>query len=593
MHRLVSHSLQRKLSIMMIISTMIPLLFLGVFSYVTSSRMTERMTKQTGTDTLRRIHESLRVIAQDVQDMSIFLTGDNDVQQYMRGFDFDAPERSRILAMTMNLIQSKDYISNISLYSQNKLMPLQTNSVYYSELSSMLADWDLSGKTWTSLYINRTMNGSENVLSFLRGVRSMQNLEPLGFISISISESALTRYIAEPNFGVGGGDLVLLDRHGVVVSGNRQEWLAKRWSELFPHTNPADWSGSSGSFTYDREDGKLTVLYDRIPGPDWTLVGLVPYELYSRENRYIWLLTATAVSLAAALTTGLIVFFVRYVTKPLKVISRLLMRLDPNEPMPLYQYESPDEVGRLVGSYNQLGEHIRRLKEQVIRLETRKKEADMRSLQAQINPHFLYNTLSSIHWIALMSEDQRMANMVGALSDFLRFSLNKGKDYCPVRQEINHVKNYAVIQQIRFPNRFDVSYDVDPRTLEYPMLKLLLQPLVENAMIHGIQKDGRRGAIYIGAALEAGGIRFTVQDDGAGMKAEDAARLTEELARLPTDDADSSTGSYGLRNVNERLLLHYGKAARLAIQSEEGVGTRVTFIIPAKENAHENHDRGR
>jgi two-component system sensor histidine kinase YesM len=592
MKRFFSTSLQGKLSVMMLISTVIPLFFLGAFSYITSARVNEEKTKQIGMDSLRRIQGTLQFIAQDVEGMSIFLTGDKDVQQYMSGFDFDSPERSRILAMTLNLIQSKEYISNITIYSKNKTMPLHTQSIYFSNLSKVIEDWDLSGKRWTSLYDNQTVHGSEHVFSFLRAVKSGDNYEQLGFISISINEAVLSRYLGSPNFGVGQGDILLLNRQDKVISGNNKQWLTQSWSSLFPDSLLPGMTQQDGFFNYGEGHDKKTVLYNRIPGLDWTLIGLVPYELYSKENRYIWILTGTSVSLAAVLTSGLILFFVRHVTKPLIVLRRHLVRFNPDEPMPLYQFESLDEVGQLVGSYNKLGEHIKRLKEQLIKLETRKKEADIRALQAQINPHFLYNTLSSVHWMALMNREQRIADMVGALSDFLRFSLNKGKDYCTVQQEINHVKNYSLIQSIRYPKRFHIHFQIDPKLGAWPMLKLLLQPLVENAMMHGLKKNKKHGTIYISAVQEPRGMRFTVHDDGVGIAEDKLNKLLTELQQpIPTDTGDSS-GGYGLRNVNERLLLHYGYSSQLLIESQEGQGTRISFIIPVKEHEYEDFGRG-
>ncbi|UQZ82683.1 Sensor histidine kinase YpdA [Paenibacillus konkukensis] len=585
-----NRSLQAKLSVMMLISTVIPLFFLGAFSYMTSSRVNEEKTKQTGIDALGRIQANVRFIAQDVEDMSIFLIGDKDVQQYMSDFDYDSPERTRILTLIANLVQSKDYITNISIYSKNKTQPLQAPNLYSSNLSSVIEDWNLTGKKWTELYWTQSIHGPELVFSFLRAVKSTDNFDSLGFVAISINEQKLSRYLGTPNFGVGPGDVMLLDKQGEVISGSRKEWLSKRWEEMFPESLLLDSTLSSGVYTEGEGHDKKTVLYTKIPQFDWMLVSLVPYELYAEENRYIWLLTGSAVTLATVLTAGLILFLVRHVTKPLKILRRLLVRLDPNEPMPLYQLESPDEIGQLVSSYNQLGEQIKRLKQQLIRSETRKKEADIRALQSQINPHFLYNTLSSVHWIALMRQEQRIADMVGALSDFLRFSLNKGKDFCSVEQEINHVRNYALIQSIRFPGRFDVHFEVNPRAGRLPMLKLLLQPLVENAMIHGVQKVKRKGMIYVTAMLEEQGIRFTVQDDGIGMSPEILNRLAEDILQ-PAEQAEDATGGYGLRNVNERLLLHYGASSQLVLESAPGLGTRISFIIPAKEDEHENIDR--
>ncbi|MFC5449189.1 cache domain-containing sensor histidine kinase [Paenibacillus aestuarii] len=591
MRRLISSSLQVKLTVLILLSTTIPLFLLGTFSFFTSARISEEKTKQSGLDAISRIQANVRFITQNVEDISIFLTGDKDVQQYMSDFDFDSPERERILTLTTNLIQSKAYISNISIYSKNKTMPLHTQNVYASDLSKVIEDWNISGKKWTTLYLANSTNGPEYTFSFLRAVKSTNNFEPLGFISISINVQELSGYFDKPNFGVGEGDLVLLGPEGTILSGNRQNWISRQWEALFPGSEPATWGKTHGTFTYVGGDNKQTVLYQHIPDLNWTLVGLVPYELYTEEYRYIWLLTGSIVSLAILLTFGLNLFFIRHVTKPLKVLRRLLVRIDPNEPIPLYQFESPDEIGQLVGSYNQLGEHIKKLKDRLIKMESRKKEADIRALQSQINPHFLYNTLSSIHWIALISNENRIAEMVGALSDFFRFSLNKGNDYCPVRQEIMHVKNYSVIQAIRFPNRFDLEFDIDHRIEDLPMLKLLLQPLVENAMIHGMQSKKRKGTIYVSAVKEDRGIRFSVMDNGVGMPQPALDKLIATMQQPMDQETSVPFGSYGLRNVNERLQLHYGPSAELTIESQEEMGTQVSFIIPVKENRHENNDR--
>jgi two-component system sensor histidine kinase YesM len=213
----------------------------------------------------------------------------------------------------------------------------------------------------------------------------------------------------------------------------------------------------------------------------------------------------------------------------------------------------------------------------------------MRALQAQINPHFLYNTLSSIHWIALLTEENRIAEMVGALSDFLRFSLNKGKEYCTVSQELAHIRNYVQVQAIRFPDEFEVDFTIDERLNETYMLKLLLQPLVENAMIHGIQKKEAKGIISIYAEQKGSLMSFKVMDDGIGMSEDQLKTVRESLN--PQKGLPASDASYGMRNVHERLQLHYGPESGLIIESRLYAGTCVSFSIPILEDFHENHDR--
>ncbi|WP_010271598.1 sensor histidine kinase [Paenibacillus senegalensis] len=580
MLRFFKKSLQGKVSILTLLASLIPLLLLGVFSYVLSVNITEQKSKQMGMDTLSRIKEGLQFIIHDVESMSIFVSGQQEIQKYISGFDANPENRPEILGMMMNLIHSKDYISNISIYSKNRINPLHSTSIYESGLAHVMTDWDIDSKLWTGLYQHRTLSGQENVISFLRPLRSMDHFEQLGFVAITIKEQALQAYLTEPGFGNGEGTILLLDAAGHIVSGNSHTELNRKWEELYPGSPP--WRGEHGSFAYGDGNEGATVLYHNLAPPGWTLVGIIPTSQYRVDHRGILLLTGIAVGLATVLSTLLILFFLRHVTKPVKILSRLLSKIDPNEPMPLYSINSSNEIGQLVASYNRLGSHIKQLKEQIIHLESRKKEADMRALQAQINPHFLYNTLSSIHWIALMSEEKKIADMVGALSDFLRFSLNKGKDYCTVLQEISHIKNYALIQSIRYPDQFDMIYDIEPEVLPHSMLKLLLQPLVENAMIHGIQKKEGRGMIHIYIGQEGGWMNITVQDNGLGIPEDVLSRIHDGLLQPVTAKEATAAIGYGLNNVNERLVLHYGPESRLHIFSEQGKGTEVSFAIPIR-----------
>lgn len=589
MLRWIGHSLQRKLSVIILAATLIPLLSLGVFAYLISSRITEENTKQSGIDTLAQMQGNLRFILEDVNHLSIFLIGEREVQQYLRTSGGDENARTRIQGFLSNLVVSKPYVSHITIYPANGDVPISTMTLYESELDKQLDIRQVTEKRWTGLYSIVNYAGRQNVFSFIRPLRGIGDYRPLGWVSITLDEQAVSRYWKPGRLGEGQGRIALLNEQGVILSSTEKEWLAVPVDSLFPGLTDALENPVSGTATYGQGADKQTVLYYREPLVGWTIVGLVPFEQYSARNRYILLLTAAAVTVSVLATAALILYFVRRVTNPLRALTRLLSKLNPDEPLPLYPASTSDEIGRLAQSYNRLGSHIEKLKRELIRGETRKKEADMRALQAQINPHFLYNTLSSIHWMALMTEEKRIADMVGALSDFLRFSLNKGKEYCPVHQEIAHIRNYAQVQSIRYPDKFDIDFTLDPSLQDKFMLKLLLQPLVENAMIHGIQKKEGRGTISVYVGREGDRMSFIIQDDGVGMTKERLEAIRGSLRLAESGEAPDI--SYGLRNVHERLLLHYGPEAGLRIDSREQAGTRVSFSIPVLEESHENHDR--
>ncbi|WP_240419124.1 sensor histidine kinase [Paenibacillus periandrae] len=583
------NSLGRKLTVIMLITTLIPLMLLGGFAYVISSKITEEKTEQAGIDTLRQMDGNLRFIIKDVENMSIFLIGQSNVQQYVSSLDDDVGSQTRIRSFMTNLISSKEYISNVEIIPANSNPPLSTTNLYQSDLDRLVNVREVTGKMWTTLYNVQNYAGNQRVISFIRPLRSTDNYRNLGWLTISLDEKVISRYWSEPNLGDGKGSVALLNEQGIVLSATDKSWLSQSLDVLMPglltELNPALY----GVVNHGEGRAKKTILYFREPLVGWVLVGVIPFDLYSAQNRYILQLTGVAVALSIVATAGLILFLIQRITNPLRVLTRLIAKVNPEEPLPLYSVASSDEIGKLAESYNMLGNHIEKLKKQVIRNEAHKKEADMRALQAQINPHFLYNTLSSIHWIALMNEEKRIADMVGALSDFLRFSLNKGKEFCPVHQELAHIKNYAQVQSIRYPDKFDMDIVVDPELQDRYMLKLLLQPLVENAMLHGIQKKEGKGMISVYVEHKANRMSFLVLDDGVGM--------TEEQLELITNNLNSPDGelypdvSYGLRNVNERLQLHYGLDAGLIIESRLNAGTRISFSIPVLEGQHENNDR--
>lgn len=592
MRRWIGNSLRRKLSVLMLASTLIPLLFLGIFAFYTSSRVTEQNLNQAGMDTLSQMEGYLQFQLRDVENVSLFLIGQQDVQRFAAGTDDDVELRTRVLGMLVSLVSSKEYIADITVYSNRFDLPVSTATFYRSDLHEQLALEDVTAKRWTRLYTVEDYAGEHRLVSFIRPLRSINDYEPLGWISISLDERTISRNWGEAQLGGGQGEVVLFDGEGNLLSSTDKNRLSESIDALYPglrqHLDRA--KPAKGVSAYGDGRDKKTVLYSRQALGGWTLAGVFPYELYRSQSEYIVRLTVLAVALSVLINALLILFTARRITNPLRLLTRLLTKIDPDEPLPVVPIRSNDEIGQLARSYGLLGTHIEQLKKKLVRNEARKKEADMRALQAQINPHFLYNTLSSVHWIALMADEKKIADMVGALSDFLRFSLNKGNEFCEVRDEISHIKNYVMVQSIRFPDKFDVDYVVHPAAQTKRMVKLLLQPLVENAMIHGVQKKEGKGNIAVSVELRGNRLFFLVLDDGVGMTEERLAFVRNSLR--PDGGGETLTEVYGLRNVNERLLLHYGPDAMLHIDSKPQAGTRVSFSTPVLEGSHEDHDRG-
>jgi two-component system sensor histidine kinase YesM len=585
MIRWFAKSLNRKLSLLVLPAILFPLLSTGVVSYQIASSVSEEKAKQAGENTLKQITDKLAFIIQDIENMSLFLIGQTDIQLYLDSDVSDVNRYSLIIGTLTNLAYSKKYISNITITPNNKNPELSTTTILSSGLTPLLQNnknsYPNGSRWWTSLYENETTDGLKQVISLVRLIRNTSNFKEMGTLSISLDQTQIASYLTEAGWE-SSGFVLLLDKSSDIVYSGNSGWLHRPVTELFP--NLGTMAGLSGMIKHGSGEDQKTILYETIPGLNWQLVGVIPSRVYKAQNRYILTVTAVAVGIALLLAVGLVITYLQQVTKPLTKLTQYLKDLNPDEEIPTYEVKSTDEVGLLVHSYNKLSDRIERLKQQVQLNEAMKKEADILALQAQINPHFLYNTLSSIHWMALMNKDRQIAEMVGALSDFMRFSLNRGEEFCPVQQEISHAQNYVHIQSIRFPEQFDFEYFIDPAMLHLPILKLLLQPLIENSLIHGVQKKKEKGLVCVHGELLNSMMKFTVEDTGVGI---DDHKLHELRLLLKKSQGrklkPEEVTSYGLLNVHQRLQLHYGSESGLILDSEAGVGTRISFNIPLNE----------
>ena len=249
------------------------------------------------------------------------------------------------------------------------------------------------------------------------------------------------------------------------------------------------------------------------------------------------------------------------------------------------------ELDHLAANLNVMAVRIQELLNENIKEQKNLQKAEMRTLQAQITPHFLYNTFDTIIWLAEAEETEEVIEVTKAFSQFFRISLSKGHDWITVDQELEHVKSYLTIQKIRYANILSYDIDADEGIGSTPMLKLILQPLVENAIYHGIKNKRGRGKIVVQArrtdafGLKDGGIYFSVSDDGIGFTPERLSEVWRAL-RHKTDTEDL-TSVYGLYNVHKRLELYYDKKVSLFIDSEYGKGTRISFTIPVNVTVSE------
>ena len=266
---------------------------------------------------------------------------------------------------------------------------------------------------------------------------------------------------------------------------------------------------------------------------------------------------------------------------PIKKLHDVTTTITKNDLQTLMTSENVDEITELGMSFNIMIGKIKELLDSKIKEQENLKKAELRALQAQINPHFLYNTLDTIIWMAESKKTDDVVELVGALSKFFRISLSKGMDWITIGEEVERIRSYLIIQKMRYRDILDFKINVDADVADNTILKLILQPLVENALYHGIKNKRQGGIINVRAKRkDEDEVLIEVEDDGIGFTPEKLAQLRAELE----DDSGEIKleNGFGIGNVNNRIRLYYGRPYGLSIESEYTTGTRVTLVIPAK-----------
>ena len=300
-----------------------------------------------------------------------------------------------------------------------------------------------------------------------------------------------------------------------------------------------------------------------------------------REGFFRWEMLAIGLIFAAIAFSLLAAWSLsRSIYIPIKKLHDVTTAITKNDLQALVTRDNVDEITELGMSFNIMIKKIRELLDSKIKEQENLKKAELRALQAQINPHFLYNTLDTIIWMAEAKKTDQVVEIVSALSSFFRISLSKGADWITIREEVERTRNYLTIQRMRYRDIMDFEIEMDAEVARNTILKLILQPVVENALYHGIKNKRQGGTISVRVkSYGENEVLFEVEDNGIGFSADKLAQLRAELE---DDSGDIKMESgFGIGNVNRRIRLYYGKQYGLTVRSEYNVGTCVRLIIPA------------
>lgn len=566
-NKLKNLGISQKFICSLMIFQVIPLLLL--FMVVTFQQRSSLNSKacDINLEILKQTKAGLESFIRDVENVSLNIAADGNVQEIIRmygkkGKAEELEKRKVELSYQMRIeMESHRNIKSMSIFKPGAVI-LQIGDYVLREDEQMIPRLnELEGlPLWTTLHEGETVsyNAPYEKLYLLRAVNDLNTMEIIAYERITVDEASLR----EQYTGIlsGKSRLFITDQDGRILSSSDDGCPGMAFTKLGYGELP---EGNAGYF----EDGDAIISYYNIDTAGWRIVKVDDSRDILQSSNALYYTVLLCILLT--LIFGVVFYTVQKKTmiQPIQQLSRETEAFTEERFQIGIYDDSEDEIGVLNRNLAEMVAYIHNLIQTQYMNEIKRKEIELKYMQSQINPHFLYNTLDSIRWMAVVEHNDEIARQVEALSDVFRHALNRGNEMVTVKQEVEHLKSYLCIQKNRFGERIRVSIRVEQELEECRVQKLILQPLVENAFVHGLEKKVGGGSIWVKVQREGQVLLYIVEDDGAGSDAGEINRYLKE--------EKESGNVFALKNIDERLKMKYGNDCGITFYSRENVGTRV------------------
>lgn len=592
-------SLQTKLIRLFIMTSAVPILFISFFSFYNISNTLKKNTEELTINNLEQISNSLNIWLESYEDILYQIYTDDDVvtlvDKLNSGKDVEV-SKNQLRRFLRGILNTKDYIRSITVITSEGMI------IAYDQLTSSSSD-----KSWLpqfslsqdQLYEEISKDNSTHIFPTEYGV-SFANKDYYlfhmahriidykdltkknGVVIVSIDEKLLSKVCIEKDISYKNRSDInfIVDQKGRLISYNNEEQLTNTVtnSKAILKDRKEDYLNFISQETKIKKE-YLSVYVFRNEELSWDIVNVTnqwaDIRTLSLQQQIVILVGTLSLLIAISLTVWLsrrLVSSVKKVTEAMYTVStgNLETKVNIEKQMPL-------EIEFIALQFNDMLVKLYEAIKKENEAKERQLDAEIRALEAQINPHFLYNTLDTINWMAINKEDYDISNAINSLAMILRYAITNSNAMVEIHQELDWLKNYIYLQQIRLKNTFHYELDVDPQILNDKVHKLILQPFVENAIIHGFEGITREHILIIKLELQDDFIRILIKDNGKGIE----PAVVEEINNKVFNHSDR--GSHiGMENVISRLFMYYGEAASVQINSILDEETEVVILIPRR-----------
>ena len=583
-------SIKTKLVLCFILLSLLPMIVFAISSYrLFISNMHENIMQYTY-EVIEQVDRNMETYVMDINSI-LEIGSDYYVLQYLKlndvgDIDGNRKYMVRILEYFNSLKKMKKDLDDIRLVEHNG----KTTSCY--------------GIYWTNVedeyFFNPpAQNGIRDISvqpphvnPFNRYVFSIgkpmdaPTLQGNPVLCIDISTQFLDRICRNIKLGK-SGYIYFTDSNGRIIYMPINEYSVKTMRKII--RSPKLMNSESGSFVHDYAGSRYIVTFKTSSVTGWKIIGVSLEEEAAAQVYNIKRITVI-VAICSILAVILLTFYLSSVlTNPIRQLMNLMKKASQNDLSVSAQIKTRDEIGQLGQSFNKMINRIRVLMGKVVEDQHKIRKMEMKAMQELIKPHFVYNTLDSIIGLLEQNRNDDAMSLIETLGRFFRTSLSHGKEVVPVREEIDHVRCYLSLQQFRFSNKFDYMFDIDEEALKHNTIKLILQPLVENSIYHGVRGLEKKGLIIVKGYVRQEELIFEVLDNGRGIPEDVVGKINRVLSGEETVSDENIY--FGIRNVNERIKLTYGREFGLSFESRASLGTKAVINIPLAKQANYNTEQ--
>lgn len=537
---------------------------------------------------INQVNQSIDSYIEYMDNIAYMFAKNEDVQKYLYTDDISDEVVERIVSQFDTILQGRSDIKNIGIIGDVQRALINDEDTHLNE------DLDFESQEWyqnamkekedssiSSSHVQHAVAGERPwVITVSRGIRNFAsdgNKEGIFFIDLNYS--AISELCDQNSIGK-QGYVFILDGDGNVVYHPQQQQL---YNELQTENIAVVLEAETDTVITGEDSEERLYTISRSEKTGWTVVGCVYVEELLAESskaQSVYVVMAFALVAVSLILSSVIS---KKITRPLQRLKNAMAKVQEGDfDKAGIEVETENEIGSLTSSFNVMTEKIQELMQENVREQKEKRKSELKALQSQINPHFLYNTLDSIIWMAEGKKNEEVVLMTASLARLLRQSISNEEEVVPIWQEVEYVKSYLTIQKMRYKDKLEFEIEVAPSIRYINIIKLVLQPLIENAIYHGLKYKENKGMLHVYGYERGKDAVIEIIDNGVGMSKETLEHIFEK------HKVNYHSNGVGVYNVQQRLQLYYGKDYGISYESMLGVGTTVTIVIP--KNQEESHE---